>query len=263
MIDHESYRLLAAGAALDDLAPDERRLYEAHDGICPDCRELEDDLGGILVDLALAGPERMPPPSLLPGILRALPRDVDPAPDLDRRARGVVVPFRRPSSRRPVLAALAVAAALGIVAVGLGARNLGIQQDLDRTTARVASLESTLAGQGSAMAVALNPDHVTVALHAEPLAPDAVAAVVFVPGGTSSYLVARNLPATPVGHVYQLWYADLAGVHPLQAASFDGDGPFVAPIGVDLASTSAVMVTLEVAGGAVGEPGPQVVFGEL
>ena len=27
--------------------------------------------------------------------------------------------------------------------------------------------------------------------------------------------MAANLPPTPAGHVYQLWYADTAGVHPL------------------------------------------------
>jgi hypothetical protein len=75
--------------------------------------------------------------------------------------------------------------------------------------------------------------------------------------------MARNLPATPSGHGYQLWYADAAGVHPLQTVSFDGSGTFVAPIGVDLADSTAVMITLEESGGALGAPGPQVVFGEL
>ncbi len=113
------------------------------------------------------------------------------------------------------------------------------------------------------MTAALNQRHVTVALHAEPLAPSAEAAVVYVPGAGSSWIVARNLPATPAGHGYQLWYADDSGVHPLQTVSFDGTLTFVAPLGVDLADSSAVMITLEDAGGAQGEPGPQVVFGEL
>jgi hypothetical protein len=37
----------------------------------------------------------------------------------------------------------------------------------------------------------------------------------------------------------------------------------MAPVGVDLAHSAAVMVTLEPSGGATGAPGPQVVFGEL
>jgi hypothetical protein len=35
------------------------------------------------------------------------------------------------------------------------------------------------------------------------------------------------------------------------------------PFGVDLASAKATMITLEPVGGAQGEPGPQVAFGEL
>ena len=162
-----------------------------------------------------------------------------------------------------MVASLALAAGLGVIALGLGARTVTLQQDVDSTSAQVASLEASLAGQGGAMTVALNPAHVTVALHGDTIAPTAEAAVVFVPGDDASYVVARNLPATPSGHGYQLWYADAAGVHPLQTVSFDGNGPFVAPVGVDLADSSAVMITLEESGGAQGEPGPQVVFGEL
>ena len=113
------------------------------------------------------------------------------------------------------------------------------------------------------MAAAMNPEHVTVALESEPLAAGASAVVVFVPGTDSSYVVAQNLPATPSGHGYQLWYADEAGVHPLQTVPYDGNGAFVAPLDVDLASSTAVMITLEESGGAQGEPGEQVVFGEL
>ncbi len=161
------------------------------------------------------------------------------------------------------MAALALAAALGVIAVGLGARSVTLQQDLDATAAQVASLESALAQRGDAVTVALNPAHVTVALHGDALAPQAEAAVVFVPGQASAYLVARNLPATPAGHGYQLWYADAAGVHPMQTVTYDGSGPFVAPIGIDLAASTAVMITLEDRGGSLGDPGPQVVFGEL
>ena len=85
-------------------------------------------------------------------------------------------------SRGPVLASLALAAGLGVVALGLGARTVTLQQDLDAATAQVAALESTLASQGGAMTVAMDPPHVTVALHGDALAPAAEAAVVFVPG---------------------------------------------------------------------------------
>ena len=266
---HGEQLLLAAGAVLDDLDPEERAAYETHRLSCSDCRGAELELDHVMADLSLVAPERVPPPDLLAGIRRALAAEADAPltmvtlPAVRRpQPASKVVPFRR-LARGPVIASLALAASLGVVALGLGARTVTLQQDLDSTSARVASLEATLAGQGGAMNVALNPSHVTVALHGEAIAPGAEAAVVFVPGDDTSYIVARNLPATPSGHGYQLWYADAAGVHPLQTVSFDGNGTFVAPVGVDLADSSAVMITLEESGGAQGEPGPQVVFGEL
>ena len=281
MIHDEAELLLAAGAVLDDLAPDELATYETHRVACAECRQVELELDHVLADLALVVPERVPPAELLGGIRRALAADVaagaagparsiSPAPEAvpapPAAAASNVVPLRR-ASRGPVFASLALAAGLGVVALGLGARSLTLQQDLDAANAQVATLEGTLASRDDAMddamTVAMNPQHVTVALHAEPLAPAAEAAVVYVPGAAKSWIVARNLPATPAGHGYQLWYADSAGVHPLQTVPFDGDGVFAVPIGVDLGQSAAVMITLEQDGGATGDPGPQVVFGEL
>ncbi len=276
MIHDDAQRMLTAGAALDDLAADERAPYEAHRDSCDECRQLERELRRVMADLSLVVPERMPPPELMLGIRRALAaEEAMGGPQPIAIMRGLpatrdetgtppanVIAMRR-ARRVPAFASLALAAALGVIAIGLGARALSLQQDLDMTAAQVASLESALAARGDAVTVALNPSHVTVALHGDALAPEAEAAVVFIPGQDAAYLVARNLPATPVGHGYQLWYADAAGVHPLQTVAYDGNGPFVAPIGIDLADSAAVMITLEESGGATGDPGPQVVFGEL
>jgi hypothetical protein len=303
VIHDDLARELAAGAVLDDLAPDELAAYEAHRVTCAECRIVELELDHVLADLALVVPERVPPADLLGGIRRALAAEVAasvpsagsttatatatgaslapiPSPRpvaLPTRAPvpvgtpvasapSDVVPLRR-HSRGPLLASIALAAGLGVVALGLGARSLTLQQDLDAANAQVATLEGRIASQADtmndAMTVAMNPAHLTAALHAEPLAPAAEAAVVYLPGAAESWIVARNLPPTPAGQGYQLWYADGAGVHPLQTVSFDGSGTFVARLGVDLAHSAAVMITLEPAGGATGEPGPQVVFGEL
>lgn len=261
MIHDDAQRMLPAGAVLDDLAPDERASYETHRNACHECRRLERELGRVMADLSLVVPERMPPPDLLHGIRRALAAETAVG-DARRTAVKPLGALRR-SRRVPSIAPLALVAALGIIAIGLGARTLTLQLGLDTATAQLASLESALAARGDAVTVALNPSHVTVALHGDALAPEAEAAVVFVPGDDAAFLVARNLPATPAGHGYQLWYADRAGVHPLQTVAYDGSGPFVATFGVDLADSAAVMITLEASGGATGDPGPQVVFGEL
>jgi hypothetical protein len=274
--DHGT-QLLAAGAMLDDLAPDEVVAYEAHRAGCLDCRRLEAELDHVLADLALVVPERVPPADLFGAIQRALAADgpgarsgaVPLAPAVAERPAGR--PGAAPSaasrlrtrSRAPLIGSLGLAAALAVVAIGLGSRAASLESDLAATGARVAALEAALVAEQDAVTVAANPARVSVALHGDALAPDAQAAVVFLPGTDDSFLVARNLPATPAGHGYQLWYADGAGVHPLQVVSWDGEGTMIAPIGVDLADSAAVMLTLEPEGGAQGEPGPQVVFGEL
>ena len=283
MIDRQSEHLLAAGAALQDLEPDEAAVWLAHREGCTECRDLESELTLVLEDLALVVPERVPPPYLLEAVRRSIGADRDTAAahvipaaraeiappgiapgtaptslDEARRRRASGLGFRRPS-----LALVGLAAAFAIAAAGFGARSLALQRDLDRTDAEVAALEARLAGSGAVVAAAMDPGHVTVALHAEPLAPAAAAMVTYVPGTSRAYLVADQLPATPAGHGYQLWYADAAGVHPLQTVPFDGDGAFVAPLDVDLSGAAAVMITLEDEGGAAGEPGPQVIFGEI
>jgi len=284
VIHEEAQLLLAAGAALDDLAPPERAAYDRHREGCAACAMLEDELGIVLADLSLLVPERVPPPDLLAGIrLAIVAEDSRNGVRNEERPRSRVVratetrgatPAASPipdnvvhisagGPRRALHAALGLAAVFALAAIGLGSQAAALQDALDRSTAQVGLLQDRLQAQGAVMAAAMNPLHVAVALHAEPLAPDATASVVFVPGTDRAWVVADGLPATPSGHGYQLWYADDAGVHPLQTIAFDGAGTFVAPLGVDLASSSAVMITLERAAGSTGQPGEQVVFGEL
>jgi hypothetical protein len=290
MTHAESYLLLAAGSALDDLTRDERADYDAHRAGCRECAVAEDELSAVVADLALVAPERLPPPDLLAGIRLAIDAEATragtgrvrgigdgsaiPGPALAMETvatdtavhelGGPVVPIQAARSmRRPLLATVGIAAVLALAVGGLGARSVGLQRDLDAATARVVSLQAELGDRGAVMAAAMNPAHVTVALHNEPLAQEANAVVMFVPGTDSSWIVAENLPVTPSGHGYQLWFADAQGVHGLQTVPYDGEGPFVGELGVDLAASSAVMITLEETGGAQGEPGPQVVFGEL
>ena len=72
MIDHETAMLLAAGAALDDLAPDEQAAYDAHRAGCHACARVAAELEEVVADLALLTAGRTPPPRLLADIRRAI-----------------------------------------------------------------------------------------------------------------------------------------------------------------------------------------------
>lgn len=269
-MDHGSIRLLAAGAALDDLDPAERVDYDRHLAGCGACRSLAADLDEVVADLALVAPTLVPPISLRGDVLAALrgPAAAVGADSRELRApRAVPAPGPTPvPASRPRVAlwgALGLAAVLGIVAVGLGAQTVRLNEQVAAANALAAEAQVKVAAREAAIALIADPSHRTASLHAEPVAPVASAIVVYRPGSTDAYLMAMDLPATPAGQVYQLWVADDAGVHALGTFHFDGEGAFVAPFGVDLGDSAAAMVTLEPEGGAQGEPGPQVVFGEI
>jgi Anti-sigma-K factor rskA, C-terminal len=282
-MDHAQLRELAAGAALDDLEPGEAADLRQHLETCGACRALTRDLDMVVGELGLAAPPMRPPADLHRQVLGAIRADRRPVLALATTAHAVgtaAAPPARPmvmapgstdgssgrtASRDAVLrwAGLAAAAVFAIAAVGLGVQNQQLNRDVAVTNQALVEARTQLETRQTAVTVAADPGHVTVALHPEPIAPSATAVVMYRPGTTEAVLMATDLPATPAGHVYQLWFADTSGVHPLGTYQFDGVGPFVAPFGVDLGGSAAAMVTLEPIGGAVGEPGPQVVFGEL
>lgn len=260
-MDHTTLRELAAGAALDDLDGGERHEFERHLATCAPCRRLSAELDDVVGELALAAPLLYPPADLRGSVMAALREPAGSrltlVPDAPSGARGETM------GRIARWGGLAAAAVFAIVAVGLAAQNRSLDEQVAAANAALADAQVQLLARQAAVAVAAAPGTVTVALRAEPVAPAANAVVMFRPGTTEAYLVANDLPATPAGQVYQLWFADADGVHALGTFHHDGDGPFVAPFGVDLASSAAAMVTLEPEGGAVGDPGPQVIFGEF
>ncbi|MEX1172076.1 MAG: anti-sigma factor [Chloroflexota bacterium] len=263
-MDHAAMQQLAAGAALDDLDDAEHQELDRHLASCGPCRDLRADLDDVVGDLALAAPELRPPAGLRGEVLAALRAPVKP----DLALVGPVTPVRLATPvgmprRAGTWGAIGLAAVLGIVAVGLGARTVQLTDEAAGARVAVVEAQRRIAAQEAAMALVADPAHRIASLHAEPVAPVASAIAIFRPGTTEAYLMANDLPATPVGFVYQLWFADATGVHALGTFHHDGEGPFIAPFGVDLGSSAAAMVTLEPEGGAQGEPGPQVVFGEF
>jgi hypothetical protein len=284
-MDHRAYRELAAGAALDDLDAAERAALDAHLAACEACRTASRELADTAGMLTYAVPRRIAPASLRGSVLAAIaaserhpvgvsaatlayagvavapggpgPRPAAPALELQMLRR------ERSRYRRLSFAGLAAAAALAIAVGALGASAAGLRSDLDAATRERDTAVAQLATTDQAMSVVLAPDHATAALTPDPMAAQATVFVVYRPGTTEAWLMAGNLPATPAGHVYQLWSADAAGVHALTTFTCDGTHACLAPFGVDLAAASATMITLEPAGGAQGEPGPQVAFGKL
>lgn len=282
MMDHAQFQQLAAGAALDDLDEVERVRFEAHRRSCAECADLSTDLDAVLGELAFAAPSMHPPVALRRDVLSAIRRQsvthigaTSPilssasgaptfGPPVATAAPVAVLPWAQRRPGRAMLAAsVGMAAVLAIATIGLGVRTIELDGQVAAARGALAEAQAKVDARTAALVLLAEPGHVTASLHAEPIAPAAEAMIVFRPGSTEAYLMATDLPATPHGHVYQLWYADETGVHALGTFHHDGSRAFVAPFGVDLSTSAAAMVTLEPEGGAVGEPGPQVVFGEF
>lgn len=268
-MDHRAFQQLAAGEALEDLGRFERLALAIHSRTCGSCRRLRGDLDTLAGDLSLLVPARRPPAALRASVMAAVGAAPGAAgvgqPTPLGRSAGMAGTTSGGVRRWQMISAAAVGTAvvLAVVAAGLGATALELERDLDSSLAALERATARLGAQTAAVEVALAPGHVTAPLVAEPVAAGATAFVVFRPGSDDAYLMAMDLPPTPAGRVYQLWFADAAGVHPLGTFTFDGEGTFVAPFGVALDDATAAMVTLEPAGGTLGAPGPQVVFGEL
>jgi hypothetical protein len=224
--------------------------------------------------LAYAGAAASPQLGSVP-VASATAVPVAPAPAADATPAGRPAPTsaavveidllrrERARYRRLSFAGLAVAAVLAVAVAGLGTTAAGLNADLEQAAAQRDAAVARLAQTDEAMAVVLAPDHATAMLTPEPLAAGANVYVVYRPGTTEAWLMADNLPAPPPGKVYQLWSADAAGVHGLTTFTCGASGACLAPFGVDLGGAKATMITLEPAGGAVGEPGPQVASGTL
>ena len=274
-MDHTAFRELAAGAVLEDLDPTEKERLDDHLAGCPACRSLGEQLDDVVWDLALLVPDMAPPRSLHGAVFDALLAADETGTSRQAATTPTTTPepipigsarsasAGRARSRWTTIVPLALAAGIGVIAIGLGGRVSQLTQEHAASVAAAAEAEAQIVARDGAMAVLVSPDHESAKLTSEALAPNAAALAVFEPGTTQSYVMVADLPATPAGHVYQLWFADAAGVHPLGTYHYDGTGAFVAPFGVDLAESDAAMITLEHDGGAVGEPGPQVIFGTL
>jgi hypothetical protein len=260
-MNHRSYRELAAGDALGDLSRGERLRFRVHARRCDSCAALRRDLDDTIAMLSLAPVQRPAPAALRAAILRSIAADGRSAAPREPGAVTIRGVTRR--LRAGTVAAAAIAAVLAVAVVGLGLRTVELSDRLATADANAGALTARLAAQQGAMAVALDPRHATASLDALPPAAGASASVVYAPGSSDAYLVAQHLPATPAGRVYQLWYADGAGVHPLETFTSDGSGVLVVPFGTDLAGKKAAMVTLEPVGGATGAPGPEMLFGSL
>jgi anti-sigma-K factor RskA len=226
---------LTAAYALDALEPEERAEYELHLRDCEACQDELASLASVTEALAVAASGPAPRPELRGRILTAA-----------REEPQTVVPFE-PRSRRtvPVLAAVAAAAAVVALAIGLWASQ--ISGDLDEA-------RTALERQRQAAAVLADPDSQTVAL-----ASGQGRLVVGADG--RAVLALRNMGPAPAGKTYEVWVVEGESATPAGLFPGEANADLVAVDG-EVGEGDVVAVTIEDEGGAETPTLPIVVASE-
>ena len=221
-MDCDSVRASLAEYALDALPADVQREVRAHVSEC-DAHGEAVGLRAAALTVAAAAPERAPPPALRDRLLAAIEREAIGQPPARRPAPRVARGLRHPRFR-PNLAA--VAAALALLAAGLGGWNIALQvsDGGDAVGAIVRPFSGEAGGSGRVLL-----------LEAEGLA----------------VLELTGLPPLPAGRIYQIWALDDGRAVGAGTFSVDTAGGAVVVIRVDRTSTDTIAVTEEPLGGSL------------
>ena len=256
-MDHSGLRELIAGGVLGGLDRSERVTVDEHLSACGACRRLEGQLSGVAMELSLCVEPRHAPPALRGQVLTALPvaqrgSGERSLPDWSGRPAGWL-------GWAPVGLPFALAAAFLVAGTGWST----VRSELEATRGLLAAATAEQGTQAAAIQLVADPAHATAWLEPSGAGFENAVLMVYLPGSEQAYLVASGLPATPEGRVYQFWHADATGVHAGLTFSVSGTDVVLIPVDLDLSRAQAAMLTLEPVGGAQGEPGPDVAFGEL
>jgi anti-sigma-K factor RskA len=205
---HDAMRELTGLYALGALDAAERRAFESHLTSCSACAAEVRALGGVAGTLPYALPQ------------------VDPPPGLRGRVLGTAASTRlRPEPPRPAEQSAAfgagwlAAAALLVVAVGLGAYAVSLRERLSGIEGQLADALARLNQGEQQLAVAVRsaeaaearltlltaPDLLQVDLAGQPPAPQASGRA-FLSRARGLLFAANALPPLPAGRIYQLWY---------------------------------------------------------
>ena len=234
---HDELRELAASYALDALSDEERRTFEQHVDVCPECAAEVTSLRATVAELAYAVPPRQAPAHLRARVLQAIEGVPASVPYASRAEASDRV---RPGSNPWWLAAAATLAAIlvGGYALTLRAHVNFLDQELREARAQSASAQLQLRAAQAQLAIAqrevqrvnltttilASPDVIRIDLKGQGIAAGAIGRA-FWSRSRGVLFTASSLPALPSTKVYQLWILPAAGT-PLNAGllSLDAEG---------------------------------------
>jgi anti-sigma-K factor RskA len=246
---HEEYLELAAIYALGALDGEDRLKLETHLASgCEICRDAIFDSENVLADLALAAPLAAPPDSVRERLFERVRRDS-------------VVRKERRSAPSRLWMALAAAATLAAVGLGLYARTLHTRAETERVARE--ALERDLGSLTETLEAFTAPATRAVSLSGQGDAQGAAAKAFLDPENRRLFLYVYNLPPLPPGRTYQLWL--IVEGAPISMGTFgvepDGRGRLDTASVPQFEGEVTVAVTVEPSGGVPQPTGPMVLVG--
>jgi len=230
--EHDDVHLLIGAYAIDAVDDLERARFERHLANCADCtielRELADT--GARIGAAEVATV---PIAMREAVFARIQTTPQVVPGSDR-----LIAAPAPSRSRWALRALgATAAVLGIGAASFGALAYTQSQEIQ-----------TLSADGEIMSSIVNsPDLQTKAMPMD----GATSTIMMSPTVGKAMMVASGVPAPPAGKTYELWTITSDGTaRPAGTWAPGPHGGAAVPIDGDLATTTAVAVTVEPKGGS-------------
>jgi anti-sigma-K factor RskA len=218
--DHMLYRDDAGAYLLGALGDEERRAYEVHLQLCPDCREEVERLRPAADAMPRSVEQLVPPPGLKTALMEEVARDArDRSTEPERPARR---PRLRPRGGllRPALVGLALV--LGALA------GFGVAQ---------------LTGEEETRTVAATVDKSRV--------PDARASLQVQGGGENGAILrVQGLPSLRGRRVYQVWVQRGKAFEPQPTFEVRPNGAGAVAVPDDVSDAKAILVTREPRGGS-------------
>jgi anti-sigma-K factor RskA len=273
---HDELRELAASYALDALTDEERRTFERHVDVCPECAGEVASLRATAAELAYAVPPRQAPAHLRARVLQAI--EAEP-PAFAEIPRAVTVEPPRTGTNSWWFAAAAGLAALlvGGYALTLRAHINFLDQELTEARAQTAAAQLQLrqaqaqldGAQREVQRASLTttilsaPDVIRVDLKGQATASRAIGRA-FWSKSRGVLFTASSLPPLPPSQVYQLWILPAAGTAPLNGGlvslDAEGRGVLTGEPGT-AAAPKGFAVTAEPAGGSATPTMPILLVG--
>lgn len=261
---HEELRELCALHALNALDPASARELEPHlSAGCPDCQRELDELRQVAGLLAYAAPSVSPEARVRERLLSRVAgqrgRGRDGAWERDRRSTRVGLWLRW----QPV--AWAALVLLVLFASFLGWQLVHFRAELAERRAEVERLKAILSVQQELIEALRSPGVRVVNLGGLERGPQAVGRIFWHTEPNTWEFRAYNLPPTPPGKVYQLWF--ITKEAKISAGLFQtdqrGEGQLRVRVPKELKEITAAAVTLEPEGGVPQPTGEMYLFGEV